>query len=60
VTFTIPKLRKLLAHEPFLYNVVHQPNPAAKEQWTLQVPAVLRAYRGLAMIDADRVNGELF
>ena len=22
---TIPKLRKLLAHEPFLYNVVQQP-----------------------------------
>jgi hypothetical protein len=50
------KLRQLLAHEPFLYTVVQQLDPA-KEEWTLQVPAVLRAYRGLATIDdyLDRV-----
>ena len=48
------KLRQLLAHEPFLYTVVQQLDPA-KEEWTLQVPAVLRAYRGLATID-DYLN----
>ena len=56
VDATMRKLRQLLAHEPFLYTVVQQPDPA-KEEWTLQVPAVLRAYRGLATIDdyLDRV-----
>ena len=56
VDATMRKLRQLLAHEPFLYTVVQQLDPA-KEEWTLQVPAVLRAYRGLATIDdyLDRV-----
>jgi hypothetical protein len=50
VEATMRKLRRLLGHEPFLYSVVQQPDPL-KEEWTLQVPAVLRAYRGVATID---------
>ncbi|ODB80079.1 MULTISPECIES: hypothetical protein [Micromonospora] len=56
VEATMHKLRQLLAHEPFLYAVVHKPEPL-KEEWTVRVPAVLRAYRGLVTIDdyLDRV-----
>jgi hypothetical protein len=50
VEATMRKLRQLLGHEPFLYSVLQQPDPA-KEEWTLRVPAVLRAYRGVATVD---------
>jgi hypothetical protein len=50
VEATMRKVRQLLGHEPFLYSVVQQPDPA-KEEWTLRVPAVLRAYRGVTTID---------
>jgi hypothetical protein len=55
VEATMRKVRQLLGHEPFL-NAVEQPDPAI-EQWTLRVPAVLRAYRGVTTIDdyLDRV-----
>jgi hypothetical protein len=43
-------VRRLLRHKPFLHNVVQQPKPD-REDWTVRVPAVLRAYRGIASID---------
>lgn len=49
VEATMRKLRQVLKHEPFL-SVLQQPDPK-KEEWTIQVPAVLRAYRGVATID---------
>lgn len=50
VEATMRKVRRLLGHEPFLYNVVHQPKPDI-EDWTIQVPAALRAYRNISSID---------
>jgi hypothetical protein len=47
---TMRKVRRLLKHEPFLYNVVQQPKPDI-EEWTVRVPAALRAYRGISSID---------
>lgn len=44
------KVRWLLGHEPYLYNVVHQPKPDV-EDWTVRIPAILRSYRGIASID---------
>jgi hypothetical protein len=44
------KLRQLFKHEPYMYSIVHMPDPA-KEEWTVRIPAVLRAYRGIATID---------
>jgi hypothetical protein len=44
---TMRKLRQYIATEPFLYNVIIQPDQAL-ESWTARVPAILRAYRGVA------------
>ena len=44
------KVRRLLGHEPYLSNVVHQPK-ADIEDWTARVPAILRSYRGIGSID---------
>lgn len=54
---TMNKLRQLLGHEPFLYNVAAPLSPP-DVGWTVRVPAVLRAYRGVATIDdyLDRVD----
>jgi hypothetical protein len=43
-------VRRLLSHEPFLYNIVHQPKSDV-EDWTVRVPAALRAYRDIESID---------
>lgn len=54
------KLRQALGHEPFLYGSVQQPDPAA-EEWTVQAPAALRAYRGITCVDdyLDRLVAEV-
>ena len=44
------KVRRLLGHEPYLYNVVQQPKPDI-EDWTARVPAILRSYRGIESVD---------
>jgi hypothetical protein len=44
------KVRRLLGHEPYLYNVVHQPKSDI-EEWTARVPAILRSYRGIKSVD---------
>jgi hypothetical protein len=44
------KVRRLLSHEPYLSNVVHQPKPDI-EDWTARVPAILRSYRGIGSVD---------
>lgn len=44
------KVRRLLGHEPYLYNVVQQPKPDV-EDWTARVPAILRSYRGIGSVD---------
>jgi len=56
VDATMRKLRELLGHEPFLYHVAQ---PGTGEPWTVQVPAVLRAFRGIGSVDdyLDRVVG---
>jgi hypothetical protein len=46
----LQRMRRLLRHEPFLYNVVLQPKPDI-EEWTVRVPAVLRAYRDISSVD---------
>jgi len=43
---TMRKLRAIIGTEPLLYNVIMQPDQAL-EQWTVRVPAILRAYRGI-------------
>jgi hypothetical protein len=55
VKATLKKLRQMLGHEPYLFGV-HQPQPGV-EEWTIKVPAILRAYRGVDSIQAylDRV-----
>lgn len=54
------KLRRLLVHEPFMHAAV-QPFDQTAENWTVRVPAVLRAYRGIAIIDdyLDRVIDQI-
>jgi hypothetical protein len=44
------KVRRLLGHEPYLYNVVDQPK-ADIEDWTARVPAILSSYRGIGSVD---------
>ena len=44
------KVRRVLGHEPYLYNMVHQPK-ADIEDWTARVPAILRSYRGIESVD---------
>jgi hypothetical protein len=50
VEATLRKVRRLLGHEPYLYNVVQQPKPDI-EDWTARVPAILRSYRGIGSVD---------
>jgi hypothetical protein len=60
VEATMRKLRQLIGHEPFLYHVVQHPRAEEEEEeWTVQVPAILRAYRNVASIGdyLDRVTG---
>ncbi len=54
------KLRQLLEHEPFMHAAV-QPSDQTAEDWMVRVPAVLRAYRGIASIDdyIDRVVDQI-
>jgi hypothetical protein len=49
------KLREVIGKEPFLHSAVSRPN---SHDWEIRVPAVLRAYRGVATIDdyLDRVT----
>ncbi len=46
---TLRKIRRLLSHEPFL-DLAQQPKPDI-EDWTVRVPAVLRAYRDVTSVD---------
>lgn len=50
VEATMRKVRQLLGHEPFLYHIVQHPR-TEQERWTVQVPAILRAYRDISSID---------
>lgn len=56
VDAVVHKLRQLLDHEPILWSGVQQTGADGK-QWTVRVPAALRALRGIATIDdyLDRV-----
>ena len=49
VDMTIRKLRRLLEHEPVLWAGVQPPSGAA--DWTIRVPAALRAFRDVSSID---------
>lgn len=42
------KLRKVIGKEPFMHSAVSSHD---SDDWTIRVPAVLRAYRGVATID---------
>jgi hypothetical protein len=50
VDVTMLKLRQVLGHEPFLWSAISQPDPA-RPDWTLRVPAMLREYREVSVID---------
>lgn len=55
-TLAMRKVRQLLGHEPFLYNVVYQPQQSVQQK-SVRVPPVVRASRRIESIDGylDRV-----
>jgi hypothetical protein len=55
VDVLMAKLREVIGKEPFLNSAINRPNSV---DWEIRVPAVLRAYRGVATIDdyLDRVT----